>query len=422
MRNLIILFILIVGLFATSCSKDTLKYDFSKTNSKAEIDTLLSKIAKDNKDVSVDNAYGLNEISVKGMHYDGVPIKTALISDYYVLLTTDTTAFSAKKLLEAIESKKGLTKKLDSYSKAIEFEWNTETEKAKLEITLKNGKNLAELGSKDYGELTIRYNPVYNNRLANIHNDIKAYEKEPIYELKIDAYGCAYDVIVNDVILDESSTENEFLLNGVITQQESSIQLIVKPLSDSNGATSKIFIDQSYFSAAVIDYGTGETVATIDRTMVKGNSPVPFTLDFNAALPYYPEAWTNGDDLSNDVNLKDKVIAFYDKLGKALLEKDEKAISDSFYQYHFETQQLNYDTNFETGKDKWEALVSVQDMSYKYTVANDFRIEYNAGGKLIYTYPKDKTDMLIFTGKGYDYTMNFFLYQPKGSNELKLIR
>ena len=422
MKNFTILCGLVVCLTAVSCNKTALKYDFSKADSKSEVDSLLSKIAKDHKDVTSDNAYGLNEIKVKGMHYDGVPITTALITDHYVLLTTDTTSYSAKKLLETIESKKGLTKKMDSYSKAIEFEWDTEIDNKKLVITLKNGKHLAALGDKDYGELTIRFKPVYKNALANMHKDIISYENEAKYELKIDANGCEYDVIFNDIILDESTTDYEFILNDYITHERSSMKFTVKPLSDDNGGTSKNFREYATFSATVIDESTGETIAAIHPTLLKGNGPIAFEFDFNSTLPYYPKAWTAGDDLRNDKDLKEKVIALYNRIGEAILTKDEKAIDDLFYQKNFEKQQVNYNTDFDTSVREWEKLVAIQEMSYKYTVANDFSIEFNAGGKLIYTYSKDKTDMLIFTGKAYNDKMNYFLYQPKGSNELKLIR
>ena len=419
MKNLIILLILTINFTFTSCGSDTLKYDFSKIKSLAETKALITKMQLENKDEKVDSTSNFQEITLKGMHYAGIPVKSALITDNYTLLTTDTLNFSAKNLLEAIEAEKGLTAMSDTYSNNIEFEWKDEIENKKLEIKLVNGKHLAAFGDKDYAELTINYKPTYTIPLANLHKEIKTFENQPKYILNIRAYDCLYDIILNGIIITESTNITEFNLNNYITGPNSSIKIIVKP---SKNEGSKKFNEQAYFSATIINKSNNEPVQEIVRTALNGSNSIVFNAEFNSTLPYYPIAWTDGVNLINDKNLKDKVIALYDKLGKAILAKDKQAINDIFYQKDFEMQQLDFDTNFETARNEWEAYLAIQTSSYKYTLANDFEIEFNDGGKLIYTYAKDKSDMIIFTGKGYNATFNHYLYQPKGSNELKIIR
>jgi len=157
MKNVVILLISIVSISLTSCGQTSLKYDFAALKSQSDVDALLMKMMKENKDAKIDTVYRFNDITIEGMHYNGVPIKSALITDHYTLLTTDTINFSGKKLLEAIEAKNGLTKREDSYNDNIEFEWKSETEDKEFKLKLVNGKHLAALGDKDYAELTIKY-------------------------------------------------------------------------------------------------------------------------------------------------------------------------------------------------------------------------------------------------------------------------
>jgi len=422
MKNVIILLISLVSISITSCSQDSLKYDFSKIKSLAETKALIAKIQLENEDQEIDSTSTFQEITLKGMHYAGVPIKSALITDHYTLLTTDTINFSAKKLLEALEAEKGLTKVNDSYNDNIEFEWGEETENKKLKINLVNGKHLAAFGDKDNAELTIKFKQTYDIPLANIHKEIKTFESQPKYQLNIKSYGYAYEVSINDIIIAEASTGKELYLNYYLTKEASSIKIkteleLDKEKSDYNDAIRSVYI-----SAEVIDKSTNKVLTTLEKGFIRGQKTNEFTINFNSILPYYPKAWTDGTDLREDKNLKEKVIALYDKVGKAILTKDEQTINDIFYQKDFEMQQVDFDTNYLTAKNEWESHLAIQHNSYKYTLANDFEIEFNAGGTLIYTYPKDKTDMLIFTGKEYNESLNFFLYQPTGSNELKIIR
>lgn len=422
MKNLSLVCLAIVCILVSSCNKRSLKYDFSKATSQSDIDSLFAQIKRDHKDLDLDNSYGLNTLTIKGMHYAGVPIDKALLTNSYTLLTTDSTDYAAKKLLETVESQKGLTKKLDSYGDRIEFEWQTETEDLKYELTLVNGKHLADLGDKDHADLTLTFKPVYEMPLANIHKKIKSFDSEPEYQLILRAYDCVYDVILNDIMVEGSSDHTDFNLNNFITGETSTLEIAVKPQGDDGLVTTKNFGPSANFSAAIVDVSTNKIIKSIDQIDPKGNTPIIFSVDFDSSLPYYPKAWTDGADLRTDHNLREKIIALYKKLGKAIVEKDGQTINDMMYQKDFEMQQVVYDTKFETAIKEWEAYLDIQENSYKYTVAKEFEIEYNANGRLIYTYPKDKNAMLILTGKGYDYKIAHFLYQPKGSTELKIIR
>ncbi|APU09717.1 hypothetical protein A5M85_05295 [Cellulophaga lytica] len=423
MKNIIT--VLVLSIYTTLVSCDSVanpRYDFAEVKSSSQTKALIAKMILENKDEDIDSTSSFIDLTLKGMHYAGVPVKSALITDNYTLLTTDTINTSAKKLLEVLEAEKGLTNQTNSYSDDVEFEWKDEIENKKLEINFVNGKHLAAFGNKDYGKLTITYNPVYNNPLAKIHSKVKVFETAPKYVLNIKSYNSVFDISINDVSIATGTDSDSFNLNNYITGPNSSIKLTAKTEDKTIKKEPNTYYRDPIFSIEIIDNSTKEVIKKIEEKSIRNNIPVNLKIDFNSTLPYYPEAWTNGTDLRKSKDLKEKVIALYTKLGKAILANDEQAINDLFYQKDFEVQQLDFDTNFETARTKWEAYLTMLLNTYKYTLAKDFDIEFNAGGKLIYTYAKDKSDMIILTGKNYDDAFNHFLYQPKGTNELKIIR
>ncbi|WP_117879648.1 hypothetical protein [Aureibaculum luteum] len=161
---------------------------------------------------------------------------------------------------------------------------------------------------------------------------------------------------------------------------------------------------------------------TLDNTLLEGNEPVVFQFKFDSKLPYYPEAWKNGVDLRKDEKLPIKIIALYEKLGKAVLENDEIAINDLLYKREYEIQQLDFDTKIETTRKLWTEIITLNEPAKNYSVSEDFSMTYYADGKLVYIQPENNLDMLIFNGKTIDTQMSYMLYQPKGSKELKIIR
>lgn len=423
MKNIITVLVLSIYTTLVSCdSVATPRYDFAEVKSSSQTKALIAKMILENKEENIDSTSSFIELNLKGMHYADVPIKSALITNSYTLLTTDTVNFSGKKILEVLEAEKGLTNQTNSYSDDVEFEWKDEIETKKLEVNFVNGKHLAAFGNKDYGKLTITYNPIYTIPLAKIHSKVKVFDTAPKYVLNIKSYNSVFDISINDVSIATGTDSDTFNLNNYITDPNSSIKLTAKTEDKTIKKEPNTYYEDPSFSIQIIDNSTNEVVKSIEKTSIRNNIPVNLKIDFNSTLPYYPEAWTNGTDLRNSKDLKEKVIALYTKLGNAILANDEQAINDLFYQKDFETQQLDFDTNFETARTKWEAYLTMLLNTYKYTLAKDFDVEFNAGGKLIYTYAKDKSDMIILTGKNYDDAFNHFLYQPKGTNELKIIR
>ncbi|ADV49975.1 hypothetical protein Celal_2690 [Cellulophaga algicola DSM 14237] len=420
MKKFISSLILLTGISVTSCGQE--KYDFAEITQKSDINTFLNKIQKENEEVKIDTVYSFNELTIEGMHYAGTPIMKALVTDNYMILTTDTINYSGRKILETVEAKYGLSPISDGYSNDIEFDWKQETQDIKLVVKLKNGKHLAAMGDKDNAELTISYKTLYNLPIANLHKEIKTYPNAPKYILKIKEQDCDYDIIVNGIKIPNAILYSEIFLNEYITNEKSSLEFIIKPNTQNENSSQGRFNDDAHFSAVLYDFDTEEIYAEINNLKLSGTTPVNFSNTYDLVLPFYPKAWTDGVDLRKDKNLVSKINALYTKIGKAVLANNEQAINDLFYESDLESQQIAFDTDFETARENWEEYVSWSYNSYKYTIAKDIEIQFYDGGKLVYVYPEDKEAMLILTGKKYSKKLNYFLYQPKGTSELKVIR
>ncbi|WP_158976041.1 hypothetical protein [Cellulophaga sp. L1A9] len=420
MKKFIISLILLTGISVTSCGQE--KYDFAEITQKSDINTFLNKIQKENEEVKIDTVYNFNELTIAGMHYAGIPIKEALVTNNYMILTTDTLNYSGEKLLEIVEAEYGLTTISDGYSNDIKFDWKKETKDISLAVKINNGKHLAAMGDKDNAELTITFKIPYDLPIANLHKEIKTFANEPKYILKIKEQDCDYDIVVNGIKIPNAALYSEIFLNEYITSTRSSIELIVKPNTKNENNSRGSFSEDSQFSAVLYDFDTEEIYTQINDLELSGTTPVHFSKEYDLVLPFYPKAWTDGVDLRNDKNLVSKINAIYTKIGEAVLASDEQAINDLFYVSDLESQQVAFDTDFETARENWEEYLSWAFNSYKYTIAKDIDIQFYAGGKLLYVYPKDKDAMLILTGKKYSKKLNYFLYQPKGTNELKIIR
>ncbi|AUC76391.1 hypothetical protein CW732_12235 [Olleya sp. Bg11-27] len=147
------------------------------------------------------------------------------------------------------------------------------------------------LGDKDFATLTIKFKPIYKTPLANIHKELKIFKIQPDYVLASYADNCTYDIIINGIRVEESSTRYRFHLNKYITDKITSVKIIATP--------NPSYTDPVHFSADTVDQTTHQTIKSIEGGFLSGKTVV-FEDNFNSELPYYPKAWTEGDNLKKD--------------------------------------------------------------------------------------------------------------------------
>ncbi len=425
------------------------RYDFSKVNSRTELHELFTRVILENRDKYNEDFVKTIEkeasdnldfesgdlhkdhngiIREEGMHYGGVPLYSVVLSGNTVKIISDTLNYAAKEFLAVAEKKYGLAKLTRNFGDGIRFKWDIENQEAELDIVLVNGVSASDLGSDDMAYITVSYAPIYDVPLANIQKDITKFENQTNYILRVFAYGCVTDVSIDDIYMGKSVGYGTFSLNYWITKKLSMLKIVARPAPLKNGKAGKKFQEDAKIIIEIEDSNTRETLKKIKFTEISGIEPLEFKLDFDSTLPYYPKAWSKGKDLRNESDLKEKIIALYDKLGKAILSNDQKVINEILYQQHFEVQQIENDNSNQTARDNWENILTIQKKSTRYEVNKDFEIEFGANGKVVITKIKDYTDMLQFSGDNFERNLNYgrislnMYYQPESSDDLLIVR
>lgn len=383
---------------------------------------------KNNIDVDIDSSFYYDELTPKGMFYNDVPIQKLVLHGLGITLHTDTINFSAKRLLETLENDKGFGNYKTDLWENHTFQWDNEQENLKLKLELAKGNHLANIGEKDNATLEITFNDSYKIPLANIYKQIKIEKNNPNYILKINSYGVYYQVYLNNLRID--NLYSWISINPYILDK-GPISLKIKVFPTEGNTFSK----EDSFKATLVNETTEEIVSSIATIVKKGGTtylyPISllfdkkseqFEINFTPKLNSYPKAWSDGVDLRKDKKLKKKIIALYKKIGEFVLTKDEQGINDLFYTMLLEENQVIQNTDYKFFTENWVQWLTNFKNTYKYSISENFKINFNTTGKLIKTIPLDKESMLILTGKNFNSKHNYYLYQAQNSSELKIIR
>ncbi len=402
---------LLVIVSIISCkTEENYIYDFSTINSEEKLDSIIRIMDVDT--VMTKNSQFYKEIKAKGMHYNEVPINSIIKRDDGLVLFLDSIKPFGKSLLGEVTNLEGKAiKEVGEYADSV-FVWKNSLRKIEL----------SNYGTT-YESLKVIFFKQYDSPVVNLYKKIEKFENEPEYILTVKSGYDNCKVILNDIIITdiELNEEIEVPINKYLLNKEANkIELEVLSTEISKGSD---FTDDFIVNVSIKDKKRGNPIDVNSLGISVANDPKKTLIQFsfNSKIPYQLEGWSNGEDLRKVKDLEQKVIALYNKLGKAFLEKDMATLNDLFIQKEFEVMQTTYNNDYEINRYNWEKYLETALETYRYTVSNEFKIEINANGRLIYTYP-DLSDMLILTGKGVSENFNYFLYMPKGSNELKIIR
>ncbi len=403
--------VLLVTVAIVSCkTKVENKYNFATINSPEKLDSIFKVIGVDT--IRNNDSPFYKEIRTKGMHYNKIPLEYIIRSDDALILSVDSIKPFGKNLLGEVTNLVGKASKEEgSYTDSI-FVWKNSLRK----IELSNH-------GTTYESLKIVFLKQYNSPIANLYKKIKKFENEPEYILTVKSGYDDCKVIINDVIITSIGLgeEIEVSINKYLLNKEANkIELEVLSTEISKGLA---FADDFIVNVSIRDEKTDNPidVSSLGISVATDPKHTLIQYSFNSKIPFKLEGWSNGEDLRTVKNLEQKVIELYDKLGKAFLKKDKTTLNELLVQKDFEKMQVDYDDDFESNRFYWEKCLETALETYRYTVSKDFEIEMNAKGRLIFTY-SNESDMLVLTGKNVNKNFNYFLYMPKGSNELKIIR
>ncbi|MCH5717974.1 hypothetical protein [Niabella hibiscisoli] len=153
-----------------------------------------------------------------------------------------------------------------------------------------------------------------------------------------------------------------------------------------------------------------------------GGKQLTAAYDFVADVSYQTEGWSNGKDLRQDKNLRQKITALYEKLGKIIGARDAAALSAIMYATGKEKAEADYNQKTGATTDQWTLWMDMFKATNVVKIEKDFDVEISGDGKLIYAIPKNQKDMLRAIGKNTATGFTLYMYEDKNNNELKFIR
>ncbi len=394
-------------------------------------------------------------VSLDSAIWNGLKMKDIFVYEDNMEMNVDKSVdYATQKLINYIEStyKYDVTKET-RYSSTI-YEVNTSNFRLELDVDVYEDDSIKK---NTPSELKITYKTQYNQPYAKIENNVPKSPDGKFYYIKFQSSNVCANFQLNGIDVNSHCGERRYInkeqinLNPyILNNKMSQIKITIKPGYDENNVQTPTIIKDSYFSATLcegilkqgileclketpicnyMDYVT-DTIINDDGDKRYysymgnpnyGTKTLSCNLDFNPDVSYTIQGWENGKDLRKDPNIKQKIIALYEKLGMIIKTKDEKALNDFMYQKGYEKSVSSYNSSSDS-RDTWEEWMKMFEYAYNFNVEQDFQLEFSEDGKLVYASPNRQMDMLRVIGKQKAEGFTFFMYEDKNTNELKAIR
>jgi len=283
-----------------------------------------------------------------------------------------------------------------------------------------------------------------NSKQAIKMDDLKTFENEPQYRLKISG-NLSYEVRVNDIpIAVRNNTGSQtlwFPINNTIAKSGlQSLEINVFPKLEKNGAKFEKFIGAGDFEL-MVEQTAWSKAGGLDKPKVVLRYDLPETdfskaeshkdiLSFNATVPYKLIAWNDGKtfNLKDSEVLKKKVLSAYNDLKTDYETQKGKQFTDRASKGLFNLYQASYFTK-EEGQEYVKAIVDfVNEEPTKLEPLENYKLIICGGGKLIGLKRTDGYNnnegvlRRVYNEGGQKVQIDdILLYQPADQNELEVI-
>ncbi len=299
-----------------------------------------------------------------------------------------------------------------------------------------------------------------SNFVSKIVENVKHYEKEPMYFMRPIQNNCVFELLVNDFPvykdfgLEVSATPIE-INNAILKSGEQTLTVRMYPLGDllkdnyDTGNTIATLLDNTSMKIEVVKYDaynishqlSDEKIVLTHYSPTKEGSKkfigaglpyYEYTFSFNAKVPYENEGWLNGEDLTKfDKNdLAKAVEKAYLDTNKIYENQDIDQMARLIYQGELRNAVANYNTNSEELKEIWDwHLESINFENKVFFSLENVEPKFFGSGKIIaLKNPSSQSVKRAFRGKsafGFKYNLpndkrnrgnwlDIYLYIPKG--------
>lgn len=288
-------------------------------------------------------------------------------------------------------------------------------------------------------------NMITKEQYNSISKEVKTYDYNPTYRLRINTVLCTYEIYVNDVLVNYSFSvgrtageQSVDIPQYILKSGKQNIRIKIYPNAIENGVLEKFINKNTEFSTRVV-YGEyykeknddWKEVFKYKLSDIGDNLPyIEYKAIFEAKVPYELKGWTDGVDLSKEdpKKLEEEVLKVYNKFKTAFEQKDVPTIADMIYNREKEIAQSHYmisgkEPNYDKG---WEELEEKTNALKKMYPIENYETRIMGYGKLVAILVKDGKlrNFSVISGSTGEKRRFYglLLYRPKSDAPLEVIR
>jgi len=282
----------------------------------------------------------------------------------------------------------------------------------------------------------------YRDKIKNIYKEVKTYDYNPTYQLKVNTNLCTYEAYINDILVDFSFTpgrtageQNMDIPQYILKSGKQTVRFKIYPkaikkgelenLVDKNADFSIRIVHGEYYKMKVEDF---KEVFRMKLPKVTVDVPyIELKGEFEAVVPYEVEGWSKGTDLSKEdpKKLEEEVLGRLKEIASLYESKDIEGLAREHYKRVKEVDQSMYNNTKENSAE-WEKLIQESlDDSLK-TELLEGKMKIMGDGKLVTVLIengsfRNRSIIRNETKKTYKFYPQYF-YRPAPGARLEVIR
>jgi len=282
----------------------------------------------------------------------------------------------------------------------------------------------------------------YRDKIKNIYKEVKTYDYNPTYQLKVNTNLCTYEAYINDILVDFSFTpgrtageQNMDIPQYILKSGKQTVRFKIYPKAIKKGELENLVDKNADFSIRIV-HGEYYKMKFEDFKEVfrmklpKVTVDVPYIElkgEFEAVVPYEVEGWSKGTDLSKEdpKKLEEEVLGRLKEIASLYETKDIEGLAREHYKRVKEVDQSMYNNTKENSAE-WEKLIQESlDDSLK-TELLEGKMKIMGDGKLVTVLIengsfRNRSIIRNETKKTYKFYPQYF-YRPAPCARLEVIR
>jgi len=279
----------------------------------------------------------------------------------------------------------------------------------------------------------------------NISKEVKTYDYNPTYQLKVNTNLCTYEAYINDILVGFSFTagrtageQNIDIPQYILKTGKQSVCFKIYPKAITKGVLENLVDKNADFRIRIvhgeyykIKFEDFKEVFRMKLPKVEHDIPyIELKGEFEAVVPYELEGWSNGMDLSKEdpKKLEEEVLEKYNQYRTAFESKDVATLATMIYKREKEIAQAYYfvsgqNNSYDNG---WEELEQECNELKEMKPLENYEMKISGHGRLVNLLRtdskyKDFSAVAGSTGKKARF-YGLTLYRPAPGTPLEVIR